>query len=80
MDRSNDSAAGSPGALFTGDDYQLVVDAMYREEDRRELFERYNGIPAPSDDQLERLGDLARRIGIYIKAHGRDGGDSVAAT
>lgn len=48
--------------LFTGDDYQLVAEASYREEDRRELFRQFHGFDAPDDDHLDRLADLARRI------------------
>ena len=61
---------GAPA--FTGDDYQLLADAAYREEDRCQLFERYHGIPAPADDQLERLSDLARRVGDVVRP--RDAG------
>ena len=67
-------------SLFTADDYQLVAEAIYREEDRRQLFEQANGFPAHADDQLDRLADLARRIGIYIGMLGVDAGDGGAAT
>lgn len=59
--------------LFTGDDYQLVADAIYREEDRRELFKKLNGIEASRDDQLDRLTDLARRINLYLQETGQVG-------
>ena len=65
----------SPDPLFSGDDYQLVAEAAYREEERRELFQRYHGVPAPEDDQLDRLADLAKRIGIYLREHGLAGFD-----
>lgn len=52
--------------LFTGDDYQLVAEAAYREEERRELFRELHGIEAPADDQLERLADLLRRLRLYL--------------
>jgi hypothetical protein len=70
----------NPGPLFTVDDYQLVADAIYREQDRRGLFERCHGIPAPADDQLDRLGDLARRIGRYLETAGGTSGTPDAAT
>ena len=57
--------------LFTGDDYQLVAEACYREEDRRELFKKHYEIEAPNDDQLDRLADLARRINLYIAQSGQ---------
>ena len=56
--------------LFTGDDYQLVAEAAYREEDRRELFLALTGAPAPTDDHLDRLADLARRLALYVRARG----------
>ncbi|HEY0152047.1 MAG TPA: hypothetical protein VGB92_08625 [Longimicrobium sp.] len=57
--------------LFTGDDYQLIADACYREEDRRELFRTLHGIEAPADDQLDRLADLANRISEYLRRTGQ---------
>ena len=80
MESPEPPAAVPSVPLFTGDDYQLVVDAIYREEDRRELFERYNGFPAPEDDQLERLGDLARRLRTYLSANEARTTDSESAT
>ena len=59
--------------LFTGDDYQLLADAIYREEDRRHWFREETGAAAPEDDQLERLGDLARRMGEYLRRTGQAG-------
>jgi hypothetical protein len=55
-----------PLPRFTGDDYQLIAEAAYREEERRDLFRRLHGISAPDDDQLERLADLSRRLKQYL--------------
>ena len=63
----------SPDPLFTGDDYQLIAEAVSREQDRRELFEGYNGVPAPEDDQLDRLAHLAKRIAMYLRDRGLPG-------
>ncbi len=63
------SDEGKP--LFTGDDYQLVAEAAYREDERRELFKRLYGIDAPVDDQLSRLDDLSRRIADYLRQTGQ---------
>ena len=54
-------------SIFTGDDYQLVAEAAYREDERRELFKQLHGIEAPKDDQLDRLADLAHRIKLFIE-------------
>jgi hypothetical protein len=62
MDRSQKKNA--PG--FTGDDYQLLAEAAYREEERRDLFQQLHGVAAPDDDQLERLADLSRRLKQYL--------------
>ena len=51
---------------FTGDDYQLIAEAAYREEERRDLFRQLHGVPAPEDDQLESLADLSRRLKQYL--------------
>ena len=59
--------------LFTGDDYQLIADAAYREEDRRQLSEELTGVKATDDDHLDRLADLARRINLYLKQAGGQG-------
>ena len=66
----DDQQPSTTAPLFTGDDYQLVADASYREEDRRELFERVHGMPAPPDDHLDRLADLAGRIAVYMRQRG----------
>ena len=66
-------------SVFTDDDYQLLADAIYREEDRRELFERAHGIPAPPDDHLDRLADLARRISAFVHGEPRGSGTGEAA-
>jgi hypothetical protein len=63
-------APTSPDPLFTGDDFQLIAEAGYREQERRDLFERQHGVPAPEDDQLVRLADLAARIAIYLRDRG----------
>ena len=54
-------------AIFTGDDYQLIAESAYREEERRELFKKLYGIESPADDQLDRLRELALRINLYLK-------------
>ena len=71
---------GRNAARFTGDDYQLIADAAYREEDRRELFEQLHGIPAPSDDQLKRLADFGRRLSEHLREHDARGGASQTTT
>lgn len=57
--------------LFTGDDYQLVAESCYREEERRELFLKLHGVEAPADDQLDRLADLANRLSAYLRLTGQ---------
>jgi hypothetical protein len=56
--------SGQP--LFTGDDYQLIAEAIYREEERLKLFNELHGLSMQPDDQLDRLADLAKRIGQYL--------------
>jgi hypothetical protein len=43
-------------------DYELVAEAVRREEQRLELFRQVHGQGAADDQQIERLIDLARRI------------------
>jgi hypothetical protein len=57
--------------LFTGDDYQLIAEASYREEERLELWRKLHGFDAPVDDQLDRLTDLCRRISEYLQLTGQ---------
>lgn len=53
--------------LFTDDDYVLLADAIYREQDRRELFKKLTGVEAPADHHLDDLADLAGRIGQWLR-------------
>jgi len=64
--------------LFSGDDYQLIAEAAYREEERRELFQRLYGVDAPEDDQLSRLADLARRLNLYLTGNHTSGEQDAA--
>jgi len=70
---SEHTAEGPDAPLFTPDDYQPLADAAYREEDRRRWFREATGCDAHDDDQLERLADLTRRVGIYLQRTGEAG-------
>jgi hypothetical protein len=53
--------------LFTDDDYVLLAEAIHREQDRRELFQKLTGVEAPADHHLEDMADLADRIGQWLQ-------------
>jgi hypothetical protein len=52
--------------LFTGDDYQLVTEAVEREYERIRLFCEVNHVLVDPDDQIPRLTNLAARLRIYL--------------
>jgi hypothetical protein len=52
--------------LFTGDDYQLIAECAYREEERVKLFDDLHGVKLSDDGHRDRLADLAKRIAKYL--------------
>lgn len=57
--------------LFTGDDYQLVAESAYREEERVKLFDELYGVKLSDDGHRDRLADLAKRIAKYLDLTGQ---------
>src|SRR5580704_11042170 len=56
---------------LTAADYELIAEAVRREEQRLELFRQLHGQSAVDDQQIERLIDLARRIRALLGNTGR---------